>query len=429
MQMWRIAVVLYEWFGFILVAIAIMRYRNRFFARDRKYHDFLERFGFYSASTLDALKGSNIWIHAVSIGEILAAVPLVEELGRQFPDRKIVISSVTITGRALAQDHLPANTVKILFPFDSRFAVRRALRAIHPEIFITMETEIWPTVLQALKRQNIPAVLFNGRISPGSFRVYRRFRKIVAPLLDSFSLMAMRSKPDAERIIAIGAGQERVRIIKSIKFDQARALNLKEARIVFPPGRMIVFGSIHADEELPVVQLCKKLFQHRQEVRIAIVPRALDRTRIYTLLSESALPFIRKSRWNREDFRIMVVDEYGVLTEFYRSCEFAFVGGSLARAGGQNPIEPLAFGKPVLYGPYHWDFEEEWEIIKKAGAGLEVADFQELEEKIEFLLTRPDIAAEMGKHGYDVIEENCGTTPELVSMVRSIIDERQIPSG
>lgn len=388
---------------------------KRLFGRDKVYHDFLERLGVYKLKPVKLKK--RIWIHTVSIGELLASLPLIFEIHKRFKGRQIVVSCVSRTGRIVAEQRLPEDIDKVFLPFDFSFSVFRAISKIRPEIFISIETEIWPNLFTWLKKHNVPIIILNGRISERSFKRYSAFRFFLRNIFNMVDFFVMRSQVDAIRIAKLGVNSKKFFVSKSIKFDQAYQLSQKEVT----SSRTIVFGSIHKGEEEPVSDIVRKILARHNDVSIVIVPRALDRTNIFQVLNLKGIKYEKLSD-SKGNKRVLVVDSYGLLTEFYRSCCMAFVGGSLVPAGGQNPIEPVAFRKVVLYGKFHWDFEQEWKKIVEAGGGIEVDSFDQLYEKIEFLLNNPEICKKMGEAGFRAILENKGATEEMLNIIKKYIE-------
>ncbi|MCM8763741.1 MAG: 3-deoxy-D-manno-octulosonic acid transferase [Candidatus Omnitrophica bacterium] len=409
---------IYDIFYGVVLFLSLPVFGKRLFGRDRHYHDFLERFGIYNKALLKSRITRNIWIHAVSIGELLASLPLILEISQKFKDRQIVVSCVSRTGRLIAEQKLADNIIKIFMPFDFSFSVHRAVSAIKPEIFISMETELWPNLFIELKRHNTSIVILNGRISEKSFKRYSAFKILIRRTVNMVDCFVMRSFKDAQRVIGLGADREKVFISKSIKFDQA--YRLSQTAKGKSESRMIVFGSIHPGEEEPVSEIIKKILDRYRDVSIIIVPRSLDKTSIYQILRRKDIQYERLSSSYAET-RVLIVDRYGVLNEFYKKSNIVFVGGSLVPAGGHNPIEPLAFKNAVIYGKFHWDFEEEWKKILEAGGGFEVGSFEELCEKIEFLLDNPQIRDDMGDAGFRVILENRGATEDTLRIIGKYI--------
>ncbi|MCM8760104.1 MAG: hypothetical protein NC832_00050, partial [Candidatus Omnitrophica bacterium] len=283
----------------------------------------------------------------------------------------------------------------------------------------------WPGLLYIAHRNKIPVVLINGRISPFSYSKYKKFRFFTKKLLPLLPAITSRSEEEAEKLIYLGAERDKVKVVGSMKFDLAyemdKSINPEEVRetLKIEKGRRIViFGSLHPAEEEPIINITEKLLKKFQDILIVIVPRHLDKTTVYQVLKKKGMGYIRRSEMpGNKKYYIVVVDTYGELNNFYAISEFAFVGGSLHRCGGQNPIEPLAFKKPVLYGPYHWDFKEEWKKIKEGGGGIEVQDYQQLYNEVVALLESPEKCKKIGQKGYQTLIENTGATERTLQFL------------
>ena len=399
--------------------ISMPFFGNRFFGRDRMYHDFLERIAVYNKDISPEFQNKSIWIHAVSIGELLASFPLIKELSDKFKCNQIILSCVSRSARTIAEEKLPQNILKIFLPFDFSFVVDASIRKLKPCLFVSIEAEIWPNLFRTLKKHNTPIIILNGRISEQSFRTYAFFKIFLRKIIDCVDCFIMRTQKDAENIIKLGADKTKVSIAGSMKFDYA--YHLSQNYPCEQSEKTIVFGSIHRGEEEPIAEIIKGIIQKYSDINVVIVPRALDRTNIYQILRQKKIHFEKFSNHGTSHSRVLVVDKYGVLTDFYRKCEFAFIGGSLVPAGGQNPIEPLAFKKPVIYGKFHEDFGDEWKKILEAGAGFEVKSFEELSEKIDFLIKNPQISSSMGKSGYEMILKNSGRISDIIQVLEKYI--------
>lgn len=377
--------------------------------------DWKERLAVYGKErSLRMKERRNVWIHTVSIGEFLSVVPLVSELKKK---ENVVVTLATRTGRSVAESRFP-EIIHLFFPVDLYPVTLRAVREINPKLIVIVETEIWPSLLKVASDKKIPVLLINGRLSPASFARYRRFRFFMRRFVKLFSAITMRSTQEAGRIVRLGASAGKVEVSGSMKFDLALSMGAsinpgevkKEHNI--PEGRkVVVFGSIHPAEEEPVVEISRRLLASHPGTVLIIVPRYLDRTQVYGILESRKMGYSRKSRPGKEaGASILIVDTYGELNKFYSICDVAFVGASLCPFGGQNPIEPTAFGKPVLYGKYNWHFLEEWKVIKEGGGGIEVDSFEALHGEIVRLLDNPSLAEETGKKGHETLLANTGAT-------------------
>jgi len=392
---------------------------------DKNFPDCLkERFAIYNRNTVRQLKKQkNIWIHTASIGEFLSITPLIKRLQEE-KKYNLIITFNTKRGRAVAEKRFP-DIRCLFFPIDLYPVMRRAIERINPEIIVIVETELWPNLLHIASKRKIPVVLLNGRISPFSYPKYRRIRFFSKRVLPLFSAITMRSEEEAEKIIYLGAERGKVEVVGSMKFDLAyemsKTVNPDEVREklgIERDRRVVVFGSLHPEEEEEIINIAGKLLKKFPHILTVIVPRYLDKTRVYSILKKKNLDYVRRSELPPSKVcPILVVDTYGDLNNFYSISEFAFVGASLYRWGGQNPIEPIAFKKPVLFGPYHWDFKEEWKKIKEGGGGIEVESYEDLYQKVSYLLENPSICREIGEKGYSVLLKNMGATERNLTLL------------
>jgi len=278
--------------------------------------DWKERFGIYGKK----LK------HTVSVGEFLSITPLIEKLKKI--DVDIVVSLTTKTGRKVAESKIP-DIKYFYFPFDFYPIMLKAITSVKPDIIVIVETEIWINLIRIAKRKNIPVVMINGRVSPRSFRRYKRVRFITKKILPHLTKIAMRTEEEKEKLIYLGAEREKIEICGSMKFDLAYQLGktvkpeeFKKSLKIDEKQKIVVFGSIHPEEERKVVEITKEIIEN---------PRFLDRSKISSILNSFNLPFVKRTE-GKENFKILVVDTYGELNNFYSISEFAFVGGSLNKS-------------------------------------------------------------------------------------------------
>ncbi|HOL22791.1 MAG TPA: glycosyltransferase N-terminal domain-containing protein, partial [bacterium] len=294
---------------------------------------------------------------------------------------------------------------------------------------VIVETELWPNLLYIAHKQKVPVVLINGRISPFSYPKYKMIRCFSRMILPLFSAITMRTEEEAEKLIYLGADRNKIEVVGSIKFDLAYEMSktvspvhMREILGIEKEKRVVAFGSLHPEEEEPIIEIAEKLLKQFQDILIVIVPRYLDRTRVYNILKKRNMDYVRRTELpSDKKCPVIVVDTYGELNNFYCLSEFAFVGASLYRWGGQNPIEPIAFKKPVLYGPYHWHFREEWKKIKEGGGGIEVKDYEDLYNKAEYLLKNPNECKRLGDMAYSTLLENTGATEKNLQILIQFI--------
>jgi 3-deoxy-D-manno-octulosonic-acid transferase len=393
---------------------------------DRKFPgDWKERISVYDRKTLERLKKQkNIWLHTVSIGEFLSVTPLIEKLQRQ-KNENILVTLATKTGRRVAETKVPG-IQHLFFPIDFYPVMKRAIKKINPKLIVIIETELWPSLLKIASDKKIPVLLLNGRISPFSFSKYRKIRFFSKRLLPLFSAITMRTQEEAERLIYLGADKNAIKIVGSMKFDLAYEMSktvnpaqVREKLGIDENRRVVVFGSLHPAEEKPVADIAEKILKRFSDVTVVIVPRYLDKTDIYRTLQKIKIEYVKRSDMpQNKQYPVIVVNTYGELNSFYSICEFAFVGASLYRWGGQNPIEPTAFRKPVIFGIHNWHFKEEWEKIKEGGGGIEVHNYERLNYEVSRLLQNPDICRKIGERAYEVLLANTGATERNLSLLR-----------
>ena len=395
---------------------------------------FAERFGMLAADELAVLDGERpIWVHAVSVGETIAAKPLLKALKERFPGRKIVVSNVTETGRSVALTLSEADLC-IYFPFDFGFAVRRILSRIRPSIILVVETEIWPNFLRMARRAEIPVVMVNGRISDRSFAGYLRLGWFFRAVLGDFSWFCMQTCEDARRIIAMGAPSDRIKVTGNLKYDlpitTVSPLEKEQIRSAFllPPD-VLVFtaGSTHQGEDEVVISAYRQLVATGKKVLMVLVPRHPERAReVAELLKRENMVFaLRSGICGRTDpfspGEALLVDTVGELMKFYAVSDVVFVGGSLVPTGGHNILEPASLRVPVLFGPHMSNFREAAEFILAYGGGMQVEDGDKLAAALERLLDDPVARCAMGENGARLLEENSGSTGLHVMVVERFL--------
>jgi 3-deoxy-D-manno-octulosonic-acid transferase len=363
-----------------------------------------------------------IWVHAVSVGEVMAAHPLVRQLKKRYPDRPLLLSTVTVTGNLTARQRVPEADAVFYFPFDYPWTVRRVISRIDPAIVLIAETELWPNFLRELGRRRIPSAVINGRISPRSFGRYRRFRSFFGEVFRNVALFCMQSLEDAARIRDIGAAPDQVMVSGNLKFDQ------KITPVETPPigiagvRSVITAGSTHRGEEAILLEVFTRLRKKYPELLLIIAPRHPERfNEVCGLITNAGYECQRRTRLKGPVKDIVLLDTIGELRAFYSICDIAFVGGSLVKVGGHNLLEPAAMKKPVIFSRYMFNFKEISEAIIKAGGGAMVKDKEELYHQLDSLLGNKPHAAEMGKRAYEVIAANSGATKRTLEAISGLI--------
>lgn len=373
-----------------------------------------------------------IWCHAVSVGEVMAVGPmlsLLQEDGRTAG--RVVLSTVTPTGRETALRECSFLNSIFFFPLDLPFCVGRAIGRVKPELFITVETEIWPNFFFACFRRNIPVIVVNGRISDDSFSRYMRFRWFFGPILRKVELFLMQSEEDARRIVEIGARPDSVHVTGNMKYDRVpRQVKLPESVWEWAEGGfLLVAGSTHMGEEQVTLDAFDRM--RSQGLKIALVPRHPERfDEVAGLLVHRGYDFQRFSGLEdgcRIESEILLVDAMGVLDGFYALSDAAFVGGSLVPVGGHNLLEPAMHGVPVLTGPHLHNFREMAEKLISSGACSVVEDAEGLVMALESLIRRPENSRSMGAMNASGAEGGSGASTTNVKWILSTLKTDRRP--
>jgi 3-deoxy-D-manno-octulosonic-acid transferase len=389
--------------------------------RDRGYWQAPgERFGWGRASA-----NGSIWLHAVSLGEMSAAAPLVRALKTRYPQHAMVLTCGTPTGRARARA-LFGDTVDVRFlPYDMPGAVARFLDRIRPRFGIIMETELWPNLFSECERRGVPLLLANARLSPKSVARYRRFGSLARGIFSATTLIAAQTREDAERFIAIGASSAATCVVGNIKFDVDIGTGAsgagRELRGSLGGARPLwIAGSTHSGEEEQVLAAHEEL---PADALLLLVPRHPDRFgSVGELLNRRGVKFVRRSARLAPDAatRVLLVDTVGELATLYAAADAAFVGGSLVPIGGHNLLEPAALGLPVLTGPSHANGEEIARLLLAEGAALEVRDARELAAALRRLLVDSQERRRMGDIGRRIVESNRGSVARLLELIEKL---------
>ncbi|MBU2490791.1 MAG: 3-deoxy-D-manno-octulosonic acid transferase [Proteobacteria bacterium] len=375
------------------------------------------RLGFQDLSALDRLDERPVWVHALSVGEMNAAAPLVRALAAR-PGPPVVVSASTRTGMRRARELFPGTVAAVFyFPLDLPLVASRMVRRVAPARFVLVETDLWPNFLAALSRQGVPAVLVNGRLSDKSFAGYCRARFLMGPLFAGFAGVGAATQAEAQRFTALGAGP--VRVTGNLKFDAARPPESGP-----PPGLegrpLVVAGSTHAGEEEVLARILPDL-KRRFSAALVVAPRDPVRARkvVRVFTDQGLLAEVLSRAGETPGLDVVVVDRMGVLAGLYGTGRACFVGGSLVAEGGHNPLEPAAAGRPVVFGPHMEDFREIANTLEDRGAALRVRDGEALAEALAGFLAHPEKADAMGENGLGFVEENRGA----VSRTLALLDE------
>jgi 3-deoxy-D-manno-octulosonic-acid transferase len=382
-----------------------------------------QKLGRLRKGVMKAIKGSRpIWVHAVSVGEVMAAHPLIRELKKKYPHRKLILSTVTVTGNYTARRRVPEADAVFYFPFDFPCIVRRVIQGINPQIVLVAETELWPNFFRELKRVGIPSAVINGRISPGSHKNYRKFKLFFSQVFDNVTLFCMQSEADADRIRDIGADPEKVMVTGNLKFDQKLPVSMSAPVSIASGKKVITAGSTHRGEEAALLDVFKLLRQKYPELLLIIAPRHPERfDEVEGLINKAGYDCQRRTMFSGPLKDVLLLDTIGELRSFYSLCDIAFIGGSLVKVGGHNLLEPAAMKKPVIFSRYMFNFKEISEALLSAGGGVMVKDKAELYAQIDVLLSDKELARSMGERAFSVIEKNSGAARKTIDAVGRLI--------
>ncbi|WP_333652854.1 3-deoxy-D-manno-octulosonic acid transferase [Dissulfurispira sp.] len=412
-----------------------------------------ERFGLYKTTLQHSnTPVSSVWIHAVSVGEVIAAVPLIKKIKERHPATEVIVSTVTDTGQKIAREKA-GDTARIIYmPFDLPLSIKNAANRFNPSIFIIMETELWPNAIRTLNKLNVPVLLMNGRISEKSFIGYKGIRFFIKNTLRDMSLFCVQNELYADRLKALGAKPEKVRVIGSLKFDTGHSSPVPEWTKIFrrqkgtvpdlrteqsevvesglSPNRqqiidnnkefVIVAGSTHRTEEDIILDAYIKLKKDFPETNLIIAPRHPERFKeVEELIKKKELEYIKRSDVTGHESRVtgvvILLDVIGELSSVYSACDVAIMGGSFIEHGGQNPLEPAYWGKAIVCGPHMENFPFIDDFYRGGGA-LKV-NAENLYQTVKELLNSQEKILSMGKIAKELYEKNAGATDRAMEII------------
>jgi 3-deoxy-D-manno-octulosonic-acid transferase len=390
-----------------------------------------ERLGEVPDRLLSQVAASTIWIHAVSVGEVLAISRVIDELKTQLPGWRIVVSTTTDTGQKLASERFGADNV-FYFPVDLPFAIRAYLRALSPKLLVLAESEFWPNLLRWARLSGAAVAVVNARVSDRSFPGYLRFRKLLRRMLQNVQLFLAQSEEDARRLIRMGAPAGRVHVSGNLKFEVKPPLTpviaapfaaMKRAGI----GPLLLAGSTLDGEEAMLLEMFRQVVAHYPNAVLLLAPRHPQRfDAVASLLESSGLRYQRRSQWEEGGpitRGVFLLDSIGELASLYEFADLAFVGGSLVPRGGHNVLEAAQFGTPILVGPYTENFRDIVEFFRRADA-LRVVTPQALTPTVLQLLESHDELAALGRRALEVMCSQQGATGRTVNALLDLLSEQ-----
>jgi len=383
-----------------------------------------QRFGF----GIPRMRHGCIWVHAVSVGEVQASLPLVRSLRARFPQQPVLYTTVTPTGAARAQSLFGDDVTHCYLPFETPGAVRRFFDAVGPRLALIMETEIWPNLYHACGRRRIPLVLVSARISPGSERSYRLFRPLFRRALANGILIAAQSQADAERFLALGADPGRVHVTGNIKFDidLPADLGVRGARFShewLADRPAWIAASTHEGEEQAALEAHRHVIEQVPGVLLVLVPRHPERfSHVAGLVRKSGYTCVTRTSHQpcTADTDVFLGDTMGELPLLYAASDVAFVGGTLVPVGGHNLLEPAALGLPIITGPWLFNTLEIAEMFADAGAATRIRDSESLAQELIRLLSDQGAADRMGEQGRRLVADNRGAMKRLYELLEPL---------
>lgn len=404
----------------VLVYLALRGLRSRDYLKRWN-----ERFAFFEPPG----KAGGIVVHAVSMGEVNAAAPLIRQLQLRYPELPICVTTFTPTGSERVRSLFGSDVFHVFSPLDLPGAVKRFLDCLNPRLLIVLETEIWPNLYLEAAERKIPILMANARISDGSFGSYRRFVKLTALALRQVDHLAAQSERDARRLIELGAREERVSLSGNLKFDMSLPASLHEQgetiRLAWGSDRLVlVAGSTHEGDETVLLQAFEAVRESFQSALLVLVPRhperfgqaaqlAQDKGFEVSLRSESvACP---------RNAQCFVVDSMGELLQFYAAGDVAFVGGSFERIGGHNLLEPAALAKPVLTGPHTYNSPDITRQLLDGGAALQLHDIDDLKAALMRLFADADARDRMGRAGLELVRNGQGAVDRTLAIIEELL--------
>jgi 3-deoxy-D-manno-octulosonic-acid transferase len=370
-----------------------------------------------------------LWIHAVSVGEMMTMKSLISQIRGFLPQQQLVLSTVTPTGNAIARSIAAGDDAVIYLPLDISGIVRAVLERVQPGAFVIAETEFWPNMLTALSKRSVPVMIVNGRISDRSFPRYAFVRNIFCPVLNRVTLFCMQTETDAERLCSLGVPRDKIRVTGNMKFDSVSqpvsGILTRQQLGMTESAFLLVAGSTHAGEEEPLLDVFKEMVKLYPSLKMVLAPRHPERSAdVEKLVAARCLSACRMSRLTRDSAaaaEIFILDTVGQLTAVYSLADIVFIGGSLVKTGGHNILEPAALAKPVVCGPYMFNFRDIIDLFVRHEAVWQIKRPQELSGAFRSLLETPGRRQSLGKKGQELVQRNKGATARTATYLKEIL--------
>ena len=388
-----------------------------------------ERFG------MARYEKTDIWIHAVSVGEVIACLPFLKVLKKEFPDKKITLSTTTYTGQGIARNNFPEADRIMYVPVDTGLCAERVVRALRPELFVTVETELWPVLTSTLKRSDCKIIVLNGRISDKSFKGYKKIGFFMKEMLSYIDYLYMQSNADADRIKLLGASKEKVGVMGNFKFDIEPESSVRLKWLDNINDIILLAASTHEGEDEIILNAFSSIKKKYEKIRLIIAPRHPERfLNVEELIRKSGFNYMKRSdikgsgrdrlvprgRGQGAEADVILLDSIGELSMAFSKVSIAFIGGSLVPVGGHNILEPAYWSRPIIFGPYMSNFPIAVEFLEKSAA-IQVNNSDDISNTVTGLLSNDDKALAMGKNAKAIVEKNTGAVNKALELVRRLI--------
>ncbi len=406
---------------FAIIVLLPFEYLKR--PRELRRRWLREKFG-----SIREVKGASIWIHAVSVGEVTAAAALLKGIKERYPAKTIILSTITDTGQKVARERAPEGTLVLYLPFDMPSILERVVGKLRPELLIVIETEIWPNLIRVFRERGIPVLLLNGRISENSFRGYRKIAFFMKRVLSHVDLFGMQADEYADRIKRLGVDSHKVITLGNFKFDTKPPGNIP-AWTKKISGQTLIAGSTHDGEEELITDAYLELKKEFPGLNLILAPRHPERFKtVADMLRSKGVSFAKRSEITDSDAGLspegttVLLDSVGELSSVYGISDIAIIGKSFRGLGGQNPLEPAYWSKPIICGPHMENFPFVREFYRE-GAALEVKE-EELSEKIKDLLLSPEKAKAIGLKAGELYRKNAGAVKRAMEIIENAMDRK-----
>ena len=399
--------------------------------KGKRIRGLAQRLGFYLPELIQSRNNKRtIWLHAVSVGEVLSVAPLLESLRKEFPQYKLVVSVTTSAGFLLAEKIVSRQDLLTYFPFDLSWVVKKAVTVFNPALFISLEKEFWPNLINRMDKNKIPMVVVNGRMSEKSLAKYKLVKFLFKGILNKIVLFCMQTPADTFRMVELGVGAKKVTVTGNLKFDAVTQVTVNQEqkehyfnRLGLNKNRLLVAGSTHRGEEEIIVKIYQELALKDKGWILLLAPRHLERVEeVEQAAKEFGLNPVKISKTTEINGQtgVYILAVMGELKTFYALADLVFVGGSLIPFGGHNLIEPAYFKKAIIFGRHIFNFQDIAEGLIAAGAAMRVKDSQDLKSKISSLTGDEQKRASLGQQARKVVTDNLGATQKSLGEIKKI---------